>query len=125
MSQMNKQITGIVPNYYSKDQEKVMTFGKISLKVYPISNITFNLLPHIELDEEHKCIIDISFSQIFNNQTNKSLDRKCFITCLNCLSEYFQKNNNGNVIFSFYVIYQGHKTYIFKTWLISAQKVLF
>ena len=58
MSQMNKQITGIVSNYSSKDQEKVLTFGKNSLKVYPISNMTFNLLPHIELDEKQKCIID-------------------------------------------------------------------
>ena len=58
MSQMNKQITGIVPNYSTKDQEKVLTFGKNSLKVYPRSNINFNLLPHIELDEEQKCIID-------------------------------------------------------------------
>ena len=116
---MNKQITGIVSNYSSKDQEKVLTFRKNSLKVYLRSNITFNLLPHIELDEEQKCIIDnlwISFSQIFNNQTNKSLDRKYFITCLNCLSEYFHKKNNCNVIFCFYVIYQGHKTSIFKTW---------
>ena len=70
-------------------------------------------------DEEHKCIIDnlwISFSQIFNHQTNKNLDRKYFITCLNCLSQYFHKKNNSNVNFSFYVIYQGHKTSIFKTW---------
>ena len=79
MSQMNKQITGIVPNYSRKDQEKVLTFGKNSFKVYPRSNITFNLLPQVELDEEQKCIIDnlwISFSQIFNNRTNKSLDIK-------------------------------------------------
>ena len=65
MSQMNKKITGIVPNYSSKDQEKVLTFGNNSLKLYPRNNITFNLLPHIELDEEQKCIIDnlwISFS---------------------------------------------------------------
>ena len=112
------QITGIIPTYSSKDQEKVFTFGKNSLKVYPRSNITFNLLHHLELDEEQKCIIDnlwISFSQIFNNQSNKSLDRKYFITFLNCLSEYFNKKNNGNVNFSFYVIYQGHKTCIFKT----------
>ena len=89
---MNRQITRIIPTYSNKDQEKVLTFGKNSLKVYPRMNITFNLLPHIGLDEEHKCIIDnlrISFSQIFNNQTNKNLDRKYFITCLNCLSEYF------------------------------------
>ena len=62
---MNKQITGIVSNYSSKDQEKVLTFKKSSLKVYPRSNITFNFLPHIELDEEQKCIIDnlwISFN---------------------------------------------------------------
>ena len=108
---MNKQITEIVPNYSSKYQEKVLTFGKNSLKVYPRSNITFNLLPYIDLDEEQKCIIDnlwISFSEIFNNQTNKSLDRKYFITYLNCLLEYFHKKNNGNVNFSFYFIYQGH-----------------
>ena len=55
---MNKQITGIVPNYSSKDQEKVLTFGNNSLKVYPRSNITFNLLPHIDLDEKQKSIID-------------------------------------------------------------------
>ena len=69
--------------------------------------------------KEKKCIIDnlwISFSQIFNNQTNKSLDRKYFITCLNYLSEYFKKKNKGNVNFSFYVIYQGHKTCILNTW---------
>ena len=113
------QITGIIPAYSSKDQEKVFTFGKNSLKVYPRSNITFNLLPHIGLDEEQKCIIDnlwISFSQVFNHQTNKNLDRKYFITCLNCLSEYFHKKNNSNVNFSYYVIYQGHKTGIFTTW---------
>ena len=65
MLQMNMQITGIIPTYSSKDQEKVLTFEKNSLKVYPRSNITFNLLPHIGLNEEHKCIIDnlwISFS---------------------------------------------------------------
>ena len=70
MSQMNRQIIGINSTYSSKDQEKVFTFGKNSLKVYPRSNITFNLLPHLKLDEEQKCIIDnlwISFSQIFNN----------------------------------------------------------
>ena len=86
---MNKQITGIIPTYFSKDQETVFTFGKNSLKVYLRSNITFNLLPHLELDKEQKCIIDnlwISFNQIFNNQTNKNLDRKYFIACLNCLS---------------------------------------
>ena len=118
MSQMNKQITGKIPTFSSKDQEKVFTFGKNSLKVYAKSNITFNLLPHLELDEEQKCIIDnlwISFNQIFNNQTNKSLDKKYFITCLNCLSAYFNKKNNGNVNFSFYVIYEGHKTGNFKT----------
>ena len=116
---MNTQITGIIPTYSNKDQEKEFTFGKNSLKVYPRSNITFNLLRHLELDEEHKCIIDnlwISFNQVFNNQTNKSLDRKYFITCLNCLSEYFNKRNNGNFNFSFYVICQGHKTSIFKRW---------
>ena len=89
MLQMNRQITGIIPAYSNKDQENVLTFGKNSLRVYPISNITFNLLPHIGLDEEHKCIIDnlwINFSQIFNHQTNKNLNRKYFITCLNCLS---------------------------------------
>ena len=119
MLQMNRQITGIVSAYSSKDQEKVLTFGKNSLKVYPRSNITFNPLPHIVLDEEQKCIIDnlwISFSQIFNYQTNKNLDRKYFITCLSCLLEYFHKKNNSNVKFSYYVIYQGHKTGIFKTW---------
>ena len=113
MSQMNMQITGIIPAYSSKDQENVLTFGKNSLMVYPKSNITFNLLPHIGLDKEHKCII---FSQIFNHQTNTNLDRKYFITCLNCLSEYFHKKNNSNVNFSYYVIYQGHKTCIFKIW---------
>ena len=89
MLQMNRQIIGIIPVYSSKDQENVLTFGKNSLKVYPRSNITFNLLPHIVLDEEHKCIIDnlwISLSQLFNYQTNKNLDIKYFITCLNCLS---------------------------------------
>ena len=119
MSQMNMQITEIIPTYSSKDQENVLTFRKNSLKVYPRSNINFNLLPHIGLDEEHKCIIDniwISFNQIFNHQTNKNLDRKYFITCLNCLSEYFHKKNNSNVNFSYYVIYQGHKTSILKTW---------
>ena len=77
------------------------------------------MLPHLELDEEQKCIIDnlwISFSQIFNNQTNNGLDIKYFITCLNCLSEYFNKKNNGNITFSFYFIYQGHKIGFFKTW---------
>ena len=101
------QITGIISAYSSKDQENVLTFGKNSLKVYPRSNITFNLLPHIGLDEEQKCIIDnlwISFSQIFNHQTKKNLDIKYFITCLNCLSEYFNKKNNSNVNFSFYII---------------------
>ena len=86
---MDKQITEIIPSYSSKDQEKVFTFGKNSLKVYPRSNLTFNLLPHLELDKEQKCIINnlwFSFSQIFNNQTNKSLDIKYLITCLNCLS---------------------------------------
>ena len=70
MLQMNKQITGIIPTYCSKDQENVFTFEKNSLKVYPRSNITFNLLPHLELDEEQKCIIDnlwMSFNQIFHN----------------------------------------------------------
>ena len=97
----------------------VFTFEKNYLKAYPKSNITFNLLPHLELDEEQKCIIDnllISFNHIFKTQTNKSLDRKYFITCLNCLSEYLNKKDNGNVNFIFYVIYQGHKTNIFKTW---------
>ena len=58
MSHMNRQITEIIPAYSSKDQEKVLTFGKNSLKVYPRNNITFNLLPNIGLDKEHKCIID-------------------------------------------------------------------
>ena len=58
MSKMNEQIIGIIPTYSSKDQEKVFTFKNNSLKVYPRSNITFNLLPHLELDEEQKCIID-------------------------------------------------------------------
>ena len=58
MSQINRQITRIIPAYSSKDQEKVLTFGNNSFKVYPRSNITFNLLPHIVLDEEQKCIID-------------------------------------------------------------------
>ena len=111
MSQMNRQIIGIIPAYSNKDQENVLTFGKNSLKVYPISNITFNLLPHIGLDN-----LWISFSQNFNHQTNKNLDRKYFITCLNCLSEYFHKKNNYNVNFSYYVIYQGQKTCIFKIW---------
>ena len=96
----------------------MFTFRKNSLKVYLRSNITFNLLPHLELDEEQKCIIDnlwINFSHIFNNQTNKSLYIKYFITCLNCLSECFNKKNNGNVNLSIYVIYYGHKTSIFKT----------
>ena len=86
---MNRQITEIIPTCSSKGQENVFTFGKNSLKVYPRSNITFNLLPRLELDEK-KCIINnlwISFSQNFNNQTNKSLGRKYyFITCLNSLS---------------------------------------
>ena len=63
MLQMDKQITGIIPT--CRSQEKVFTFGKNSLKAYPKSNITFNLLPHLELDEEQKCIIDnlwISFN---------------------------------------------------------------
>ena len=101
-----------------KIKKRYLPSGKNYLKVYPRSNITFNLLTHLELDEEQKCIIDnlwISLSQIFNNQINKSLDRKYFITCLNYLSEYFNKKNNGNVNFSFYVFYQGYKTCIFKT----------
>ena len=56
MLQMNRQITGIILAYSSKDQENVLTFGKNSLKVYPRSNITFNLLSHIELDEEHNVL---------------------------------------------------------------------
>ena len=67
---MNRRITGIIPAYSSKDQEKVLTFGKNSLKVYPRSNITFNFLPHIGLEKEPKCIIDnlwINFNQIFNH----------------------------------------------------------
>ena len=70
MSQMNRQITEIIPAYSRKGQENVLTFGKNSLKVYIRFNITFNLLPHMGLDEEYKCIIDniwISFSNIFNN----------------------------------------------------------
>ena len=106
---MNRQISGIILTFSSSNnQENVFTFGKNSLKTFPKSNITFNLLPHLELDEEQKCIIDnlwISFNQIFNNQVNKRLDRKYFITCLNCLSEYLNKKNNGNINFSFYVIY--------------------
>ena len=117
---MSRQITRIIPTLSSsKNQEMVFTFEKNYLKTYPKSNITFNLLPHLELDEEQKCIIDnlwISFNHIFKTQTNKSLDRKYFITCLNCLSEYLNKKDNGNVNFIFYVIYQGHKTNIFKTW---------
>ena len=92
---MNRQISEIIVTFSSSNnQEKVFTFGKNSLKTFPKSNITFNLLPHLELDEEQKCIIDnlwISFNQIFNNQINKRLDRKCFITCLNCLLEYLNK----------------------------------
>ena len=68
---MNRQITGIIQTFSSsKNQEKVFTFGKNSLKAYPKSNITSNLLPQLELNEEQKCIIDniwISFSQIFSN----------------------------------------------------------
>ena len=75
---MNRQITNIIPTFSSsKKQEKILTFRKNSLKAYPKSNETFHLLPYLELDEEQKCIIDnilISFNQIFNNQTNKSLD---------------------------------------------------
>ena len=113
MLQMDKQITGIIPSYSSNtSQEKVFTFGKNSLKAYPKSNITFNILPHLELDEEHKCIIDSlwnSFNHIFSNQIYKNLDRKYFITCLNSLSEYLHKRNNGSANFNFYVIYQGHR----------------
>ena len=68
MLQVEKHITGIIPTYRS--QEKVFTFRKNSLKVYAKSNITSNLLPHLELDEEQKCIIDnlwISFNHIFSN----------------------------------------------------------
>ena len=89
---MNKQITGIIPTFSCKNQEKAFTLGKNSLKVYPRSNITFNLLPHLELDEEQKCIIDnlrISFSKIFNNQTNKSLDKKIFYYFLKLLIRIF------------------------------------
>ena len=117
---MNKLITRIILAYpHNRSLEKVYTFGKSSHKSYPKSNITFNQLPHIEIDEEHKCIIDnlwIDFNHIFNNQINKNLDRKYFITCLNCLAEYFHKKNNGNINFNFYVIYEGHITRIFKTW---------
>ena len=49
-------MTVIIPTY--RIQEKVFTFRKKSLKEYPKSNITFNLLPHLELDEEQKCIVD-------------------------------------------------------------------
>ena len=73
-----------------------------SLKAFPKSNITFNLLPRAKLEEEHKCVIDnlwISFNQVFNNQIYKNLDRKYFITCLNSLSKYFHKNNNGSTNF--------------------------
>ena len=93
--------------------EKVFTFGKNSLKTYLKSNITFNLLPHLELNEEQKCIIDnlwISFNHIFNNQINKNLDRKYFITCLNSLSKYFHKKNNGSTNYNFCVVYLGHTT---------------
>ena len=56
---MYKQITRIIFAYtQNKRLEKVFTFGKNSLKSYPKSNITFNLQPHVELDEEQKCIID-------------------------------------------------------------------
>ena len=121
MLHMDKQITRIIPTYSSNmSQENVFTFGKNSLKAYPKSNnITFNLLPHLELDEEQKCIINnlwISFNQIFSNQINKNLDIKYFITCLNSLSEYLHKGNNGSTNFSFYVIYQGHEIEVFKTW---------
>ena len=63
---MDKQITRIIPTYrQNKGLEKVFTFWENSLKSYPKSNITFNLLPHGELDEEQKCITDdlwISFN---------------------------------------------------------------
>ena len=98
--------------------EQTLAFGKNNLRVFPISNLTFNILPHIELEKEQTCLIDnlwISFNQIFNNQANKNLDRKYFISCLNSLSEYFHRKNKENN-FSFYVIYQGHRTRIFKTW---------
>ena len=36
----------------------VFTLRKNSLKAFPKSNITFNLLPHLELDKKQKCIID-------------------------------------------------------------------
>ena len=48
----------IIPAYSNKNQENILTFGKNFLKLYPRSNITFNLLPHIGLDKEQKCIID-------------------------------------------------------------------
>ena len=35
---------------------------------------------------------------------------------MNGLSEYFHKKNNGSTNFNFYVVYQGHRTKIFKTW---------
>ena len=100
MLQIDKQIIGIIlPYKLNKVLKIVFNYGKHSLKAYPKSNITFNLLPHVKLEEEHKCIIDnlwISFNQVFNNQINKNLDnknldRKYFITCLNSLSEYFHK----------------------------------
>ena len=64
------QIIEIIPTYSSKDKKNVFIFENNSLKVYPRSNVTFNMLPHLELDEEQKCVIDylwISFNQTFNN----------------------------------------------------------
>ena len=55
---MDKQIIGIIPTYTpNKGLEKVFTFRKNSPK-YPKSNISFNLLPRVELDKEQKCVID-------------------------------------------------------------------
>ena len=117
---MDKQITEIIPAYTrNKGLKNVFIFGKKSLKSYPKSNITFNLLPQVELDEEQKYIIDnlwISFNQVFNNQINKNLDKKYFITCLNSLYEYFHKENDGSTNFNFDIVYQSHRTRIFKTW---------
>ena len=64
--------------------DDILVFSKNTHKTPPNS---------IKKYEKHGIIISksinnlwISFSQIFNNQTNKSLYRKYFITCLNCLS---------------------------------------
>ena len=56
---MNKQITGFIPAFtQNRELEEVFIFGKNSFKAYPKSNVTFNLLPHLELNKEQKCIID-------------------------------------------------------------------